>query len=188
MTAPQPRRAAFLDRDGVINADTGYVHRWDDFQFLPGVEEAISRLARADYQVVVVTNQSGIGRGLYSAADYEKLTQNMLRHLNAAGAPVLAVYHCPHAPGSSADGGACDCRKPLPGMLLRAAREHRLDLAQSLLVGDKESDVQAGWAAGVGATILVRGNYPLSPDVCHRVDRVCESLTDAVEYVLRDQG
>jgi len=184
MNSSSKRPAAFLDRDGVINADTGYVHRWQDFQILPGVENALLRLSSAGYQLVIVTNQSGIGRGLYSEAAYLELTRQMTEHLRLCGAPLLAVYHCPHAPESESALAPCDCRKPRPGMLLRAAREHQLDLAHSILIGDKESDVQAGWAAGVARNYLIRGSYPLTDEVCRRVDGIGNSLFDLVNSTL----
>jgi len=108
----------------------------------------------------------------------------MTEHLRLCGAPLLAVYHCPHAPESESALAPCDCRKPRPGMLLRAAREHQLDLAHSILIGDKESDVQAGWAAGVARNYLIRGSYPLTDEVCRRVDSVGNSLFDLVNSTL----
>lgn len=150
-------RAAFLDRDGVINADHGYVHRIDDFHFLPGVVAALRRLAGAGFLPVIVTNQSGIARGLFDEADYRALTAHLLAELAGAGVAVGGVYHCPHHPEGSvaAYRRACDCRKPAPGLLHRAIAELGIDPAASILVGDKASDIAAGRAAGVGRCYLV---------------------------------
>jgi D-glycero-D-manno-heptose 1,7-bisphosphate phosphatase len=150
-------RAAFLDRDGVINRDHGYVHRRKEFEFLPGAIAGMRRLVRAGFALIVVTNQSGIARGYYDAADFEALTDWMLNELSQAGAPVLAVYHCPHHPEGVVPGldRVCSCRKPAPGMLLRARDEHCIDMGRSILIGDKESDITAGKAAGVGVCILI---------------------------------
>ncbi|WP_296643812.1 D-glycero-beta-D-manno-heptose 1,7-bisphosphate 7-phosphatase [Roseinatronobacter sp.] len=145
-------QAAFLDRDGVINCDHGYVYRREEFEFLPGAIVGMRRLVRAGFALIVVTNQSGIARGYYDAADFESLTGWMLNELAQAGAPVLAVYHCPHHPDGVVPGLAtpCNCRKPAPGMLLRARDEHRIDMARSILIGDRVSDMAAARAAGVG--------------------------------------
>lgn len=144
------RRAAFLDRDGVINRDHGYVFRREEFEFVDGALAACARLAQRGFALVVVTNQSGIGRGMYAEADFLRLTDWMTGQFARAGAPLAAVYHCPHHPDES-----CDCRKPAPGMLLRAARELKLDLAHSVLFGDKLSDLQAAAAAGVPHRVLL---------------------------------
>ena len=155
MTAPRP--AAFLDRDGVVNVDRGYVARVEDFEFVAGTLDACRALAQRGYALVIVTNQSGIGRGLYSEADYDVLTRWMRRRFADAGAPLAGVYHCPHHP-TEAQGIyriACDCRKPAPGLLLRAAADLGLDLARSMLFGDKRSDLQAAFAAGVPQRILL---------------------------------
>lgn len=159
---PEPKRtedlrAAFLDRDGVINRDHGYVHRRDDFEFLPGAIAGMRRLVRAGFALIVVTNQSGIARGYYDAAAFEALTSWMLNELAQAAAPVLAVYHCPHHPDGVVPGLAkpCHCRKPAPGMLLRARDDHRIDMARSILIGDRESDIVAARAAGVGRPLLL---------------------------------
>jgi D-glycero-D-manno-heptose 1,7-bisphosphate phosphatase len=159
MTAPQAGRrpAAFLDRDGVINVDRGYVYRREDFEFVPGVLEGARRLAELDFALVVVTNQSGIGRGRYGERDFQALTGWMKDQFAAAGAPLAGVYYCPHHP-TEADGAYridCACRKPAPGMLLRAADELALDLATSVLFGDRASDLMAAEAAGVPRRILL---------------------------------
>jgi D-glycero-D-manno-heptose 1,7-bisphosphate phosphatase len=137
-------RAVFLDRDGVINVDRGYVHRIEDFEFVPGIPFMLRELQLDGWRLVVVTNQSGIGRGLFTEDDYERVTQHMREQLAAHGVRLDGVYHCPHAPEQG-----CGCRKPAPGMLLRAAASLGLDLSRSVLVGDKESDMQAAHAAGL---------------------------------------
>lgn len=149
--------AAFLDRDGVINVDHGYVVRREDFVLVPGVLEAARTLAGLGFQLVVVTNQSGIGRGLYTAADFDALTDWMRGVFAEAGAPLAGVYYCPHHPTDAVGPyrTACRCRKPQPGMLLDAARELRLDLARSVLFGDKPSDLEAAQAAGVPQRVLL---------------------------------
>lgn len=151
------RRAAFLDRDGVINLDRGYVFRREDFEFVPGVLDGARRLHEMGFLLVVISNQSGIGRGLYREADFESLTEWMRGEFRDAGAPLAGVYHCPHHP-TEAIGQyrhACDCRKPAPGMLLAAARDLDVDLSTSAMFGDKTSDLEAARAAGVPLRILL---------------------------------
>jgi D-glycero-D-manno-heptose 1,7-bisphosphate phosphatase len=151
------RPAAFLDRDGVINVDRGYVCRREDFEFVPGVLEGARRLNRMGYALVVVTNQSGIGRGLYTEDDFRTLTQWMVQSFAAAGAPIAGVYYCPHHPTEAVGIYRldCQCRKPTPGMLLQAAGELALDLTASIMFGDRASDLQAAKAAGVPRRILL---------------------------------
>ena len=144
--------AVFLDRDGVINVDHGYVSTWERFEFLPGVPDALRALQDAGYLLVVVSNQSGIGRGYYCEADVESLNQAVAQHLGSTvGVTLSEFYHCPHHP-TEAEGEfrrQCDCRKPAPGMIRQAVLDHGIDLKTSLLVGDKDSDIEAGRAAGV---------------------------------------
>ena len=150
-------RAAFLDRDGVINRDHGYVWRVEDFEFLPGVMDAATALAQWGFTLVVVTNQAGIGRGMYTEADFDRLTGWMCAQFAQAGVAIAGVYHCPHHP-SLAQGDlrmVCRCRKPAPGMLLDAAGDLGLDLAKSVIFGDKCDDMRAGLAAGVGLRVLL---------------------------------
>lgn len=145
------RPAVFLDRDGVLNENRAdYVRTWQQVAFLPGVFQAMQRLAAGPFVVVVVTNQSAVGRGLMSAETLAAINQGIVREVQQAGGRIDAVYACPHTP---ADG--CACRKPQPGMLLAAAQALHIDLARSYLVGDAVSDLHAALAAGC-QPVLVR--------------------------------
>lgn len=142
------RPAAFLDRDGVLNVDHGYAHRIDQLDWVDGAAEAVRLLNEAGYTVIVVTNQSGIARGLYSEADIHAFHAHMQKVLNTQGAHIDAFYHCPHHPDGSVAGFAvdCECRKPGIGMLQQAARDWPLDLTRSFLIGDRDGDMQAAAA------------------------------------------
>lgn len=160
------RPAAFLDRDGVINIDHGYVYRQEDFAFVPGAIEAAAELAGMGYALVVVTNQSGIARGYYTENDFRALTRWMSARFAQAGAPLAGVYHCPHHPeaGDGALRSDCDCRKPAPGMLLAAARDLVLDRSRSVLFGDKCDDLRAARAAGVPFRVLLGKDGAAMPE------------------------
>lgn len=150
------RKALFLDRDGVVNVDYGYVHAPEECVFVDGIFDLV-RLANAtDYQVVVVTNQAGIGRGYFSEAQFLAFMDWMREAFIGQGARIDRVYFCPHhaEAGVGAYKQACSCRKPQPGMLIAAQRELDLDLASSIIVGDKLSDLEAGARAGVGRRFL----------------------------------
>ncbi len=182
------RRAAFLDRDGVINIDHGYVSRWDQFEFMPGAVQAMKRLSDADYTLVVVTNQSGIARGMYTEEDFSLLTRQMCEHLQAHGVPVAGVFHCPHHPkGQRAEFAIdCACRKPRPALLSRAIEHLGLDARTSFMVGDKHSDIQAARAAGVARAYLVAGGdgeREQAPEGV-RPDGVFADLADCVRHVM----
>ena len=142
------QKALFLDRDGVVNKDVGYAHRVDQIEFMPGIFELCRAAHAAGELIIIVTNQSGIGRGYYSEADFHALMQWMCERFTEEGASITAYYFCPHLPED-----ACHCRKPQPGMILQAAREWNIDLAHSRLIGDKESDLEAGRAVGLGKCI-----------------------------------
>jgi len=143
-------KAIFLDRDGVINVDKGYVYRIEDFEFTKGAIKALKYFQSLGYLLIVVTNQSGIGRGYYTLKDFKKLTEWMKNRLKADGIEIKEVYFCPHAP----DAG-CDCRKPAPGMIEKAARDFDIDLKKSWMIGDKISDIEAAKKAGIINTILI---------------------------------
>jgi D-glycero-D-manno-heptose 1,7-bisphosphate phosphatase len=148
------RPAAFLDRDGTLNEDTGYVHRPEEFRWLPGAQATIKLLNDQGYLVVVVTNQAGIGRGFYTESDVRSLHVWMNDQLRPQGAHIDALYFCPHHPeaGLGSYRQMCTCRKPEPGLVLRAASDWGIDLARSIGLGDKESDAEACRRAGVGHT------------------------------------
>ncbi len=152
VNAERRRPAIFLDRDGVVIENrANYVRAWSDVTFYARALEALRRLKNTPYALVIVTNQSAVGRGILTLAQAEEINRQVVAHIRAAGGRIDAAYLCPHAP----DVG-CICRKPQPGMLLRAARDLYLDLPRSWMVGDALTDIQAGQAAGVGHTALVR--------------------------------
>lgn len=160
VSPPPPARALFLDRDGVVNVDRHYVHRIEDFEFVPGIFELCRCASELGFKLVVVTNQAGIGRGYYTEAAFQALTEWMLGEFRARGIEIAAVYHCPFHPtaGVGAYRRESFDRKPHPGMLLRAARDLGLYLSRSVFVGDKDSDMEAGRAAGVGHLIRLVGD------------------------------
>ncbi|HBG07608.1 MAG: D,D-heptose 1,7-bisphosphate phosphatase [Geobacteraceae bacterium GWC2_58_44] len=153
------RKAVFLDRDGTINVEVQYLSRVDDFQFIPGVPWALKRLKDAGYLLVVVTNQSGIGRGYYDEAALQSIHDHMHADLATFGAAIDACYFCPHHPEHATGDYLkdCDCRKPLPGMLQQAALELDIDLAASFMIGDKLADVEAGINAGCTPLLVLTG-------------------------------
>lgn len=150
------RRALFLDRDGVINVDHGYVHTPEQFEFIDGIFDLCRRAVARGYMIVVVTNQAGIGRGYYTEQDFHTLSDWMRAQFLAEGIEIAKIYFCADHPEQGIGEYRCDSilRKPAPGMLLAAARELCIDLAASTLVGDNDTDIQAGIRAGVGCNIL----------------------------------
>lgn len=155
------KKALFLDRDGVINVDHGYVHQVEEFEFMPGIFALCRRFQAEGYAIFVITNQTGIGRGFYQESDFNTLTQWMLAQFKQKGITISAVYHCPHHPTEALGDFLkhCECRKPQPGMILQAATEWLLDLEQSVFIGDKQSDMQAAANAGVGRKVLLSSRY-----------------------------
>ncbi|HNU04078.1 MAG TPA: D-glycero-beta-D-manno-heptose 1,7-bisphosphate 7-phosphatase [Anaerolineae bacterium] len=178
------RPALFLDRDGVLNENRAdYVRTWQQVVILPGVLTAMQRLAASPFAVVVVTNQSAVGRGLLSRQVLAAINQGIVREVQQAGGRIDAVYACPHTPEAG-----CTCRKPRPGMLLQAARELEIDLARSWLVGDAVSDMQAAAAAGCRPVLVRTGRgmkqaLGLALHGLHHVP-VRADLAEAVNWIL----
>jgi len=149
-------RGLFLDRDGVVNIEKNYVSRISDFEFTEGIFELCRKYSSENYLIFIITNQAGIARGYYSEEDFLCLTEWMIEQFRLHGITITRVYHCPHHPEIT---GSCDCRKPNPGMILKAAKEFDLDLSESILIGDKESDLQAGRNAGIKEENLLFFNH-----------------------------
>ena len=145
------QKALFLDRDGVINVEKDYLYKIDDFEFIEGIFDLCKYYQDLGYLIIVVTNQSGIARKYYSEEDFLNLTDWMVEKFRMRDIIISKVYYCPHHPDIS---GSCSCRKPNPGMLLEAKKDFNLDLASSVIVGDKERDIEAGLNAGLKETYL----------------------------------
>jgi D-glycero-D-manno-heptose 1,7-bisphosphate phosphatase len=167
--------AVFVDRDGTIIEDRDYCCNPVDVKIFPGVAEALERLKSKDFKLIVITNQSGIGRRLFTTEQYRAVEAEVLRQLGES--LIDATYFCPHVPDQS-----CSCRKPAPGMVAEAARDHGIDLSRSFLVGDKDSDVECGRNAGV-RTIRVKTG-PQSDTTGSKADWVAADLPAAVEIIL----
>ncbi|MDR1084550.1 MAG: HAD family hydrolase [Deltaproteobacteria bacterium] len=176
-----PFPAVFLDRDGTLNADIGYLWQWTDWRWLPGIPESLVRLKEAGLKLIVVSNQAGIAKGLYSPADVTELhrqaNQDLLTKWNLT---LDGLYFCPHHP----DYEKCDCRKPAPGLILRAASEHNIDLKISYLAGDKLSDVQAGLAAGLKPYLVRTGHGLLEEPLCPPEITIARDLNEVADLIL----
>ena len=151
------RPALFLDRDGVVNVDHGYVHKADNIEFVDGIFELVQLAHGNGFAVVIVTNQAGIARGYYTEQCFQSLSHWMMDCFAEAGAPIDAIYHCPHHPteGLGANKQDCQCRKPRPGLILQAMADLSIDIPYSILIGDKPSDLVAGQRAGVPHLFLL---------------------------------
>ena len=143
-------KTIFLDRDGVINKDINYLYNINDFIFIDGIFDACQYFKKLGYQIIIITNQSGIARGLYNTQDYQTLTQWMLDQFKEKGIQILDIFYCPHGPKSN-----CGCRKPKPGMILEAKNKHDIDLKLSWMIGDSETDIKAASNSGIPNTILL---------------------------------
>ena len=153
-------KAAFFDRDGVLNVDKSYLYKIEDLEWIDGAKEALAYLTQKGYTIFVVTNQSGIARGYYTVADMEKLHEFMAQQVAAAGGKIEKFYYCPHLPeGKVAEYAVdCDCRKPKPGLILRAFAEYDIDKNAAFLIGDKPRDVKSAEAAGIKGCLFEGGN------------------------------
>ena len=166
-------KTIFLDRDGVINHEVNYLHKISDFKFVSGALEACRDFQNKGYHIIIVTNQSGIERGIYTENDYQILTDWMLGQFIRSKIKILDVLHCPHGPESN-----CECRKPRPGLLLKAKNLYNIDMQNSWMIGDKESDIQAAKKSDVVQTILVRSGHSineLNTDAQYIIDSIEQS-------------
>jgi D-glycero-D-manno-heptose 1,7-bisphosphate phosphatase len=175
-------RAVFLDRDGTLNVETEYLHRPEDVVLYPQAGPALRRLSQAGFKLVIVTNQSGIGRGYYTVADMEAVNARLTAELARMGAPIDRIYFAPEAPDQPSRG-----RKPSPQLLFDARDEMQLDLAESFMIGDKLIDLECGWNAGVKKSILVRTGYGAdyeqeNPGLTERA-WIVDDLTQAAERI-----
>jgi len=181
------QKALFLDRDGVVNFDKHYVGRIADFEFIPGVFDTLRLAIEQGYLLLIVTNQAGIARGYYTQDDYKELTTWMVDEFKKEDITITQVYHCPfHVDGVVPEfTGESSMRKPNPGMLLLAQKEHGLNLPESIMIGDKESDIEAGERAGVGQTVRVTQE----DDVDTKADFIIDTIARLPRVLgWRDQG
>ncbi|MBC8552304.1 MAG: D-glycero-beta-D-manno-heptose 1,7-bisphosphate 7-phosphatase [Candidatus Brocadiales bacterium] len=170
-------KTIFLDRDGVINKEVGYLHKIKDFEFIDGVFDACLYFQSLDYQIIIVTNQSGIERGYYSENDFHIVNNWMLEQFKGRGVDILDVFFCPHGPESN-----CDCRKPKPGMFNQANDKHNIDIKNSWMIGDKEADIQAANTAGIENTILVKSGHAID-EKNSKAKFVLNSIEQAKEVI-----
>ena len=177
--------AIFLDRDGVINVDTGYVYLVDDFKFIDGVIDALLQLKQKGYLLVVVTNQSGIARGLFTEDQFMSLTEWMDWSLADRGVDLDGIYFCPHHPSEGSDQyrKSCTCRKPGPDMILDAVKHLDIDLTRSYMVGDKPSDMKAAINAGVAHKILVETGKAITEEGRALAEAIYPSLVEFADGV-----
>ena len=177
--------AIFLDRDGVINvppARKRYVTQWNEFRFLPGVLSGLRKLRGTGRRVVVVSNQAGVGRGIFPRTRLQEITRNMRRAVETDGGRIHAVYYCIHTPQRR-----CRCRKPRTGLLLQAARRFSLDLKRSFVVGDNATDIEMGRTAGCGTVLVLSGmtGREEASRIQPAPDFIARNLADAVRWILR---
>ena len=171
------QKAIFLDRDGVINKELNYLFKIEDFEFIHGVFETCKYLISLDYQIIIITNQSGISRGYYTEKDYKILTNWMKSQFKKNGIRILDVIHCPHLPEEN-----CQCRKPKPGMLITARDKYDIDMDKSWLIGDKEDDIIAANKAGISQTILVRSGHKINESACNS-NLIINSIFDTKKVI-----
>jgi len=170
-------KTIFLDRDGVINKEVNYLYEIEEFEFIDGIFETCRYLLNLDYELIIITNQSGISKGYYSENDFQKINKWMLEEFKKNGVTISDVFHCPHSPEDN-----CLCRKPLPGMILHAQKKHKIDLAKSWLVGDKETDIIAANKSGIVQTILVRSGHKID-ESSSSANYIIDSIKDLREII-----
>lgn len=174
-------KVAFLDRDGLLNEDIGYLYKWEHFKYNKLVIPALLKLLDAGYHLIVVTNQSGIARGYYTEKDFHLLNLKMIENLQEHGIHLKDVFYCPHYIGGKVEKYIvdCNCRKPKPGLLIKAQQKYKIELDKSVLFGDKLSDLEAGEAAGILHNYLVNGNRQFATN-----KKIFKNLLSATDHFL----
>ncbi|MCL4499486.1 MAG: D-glycero-beta-D-manno-heptose 1,7-bisphosphate 7-phosphatase [Chloroflexi bacterium] len=180
------RGAVFIDRDGTINAEVGYLGKIDALALLPGAIKAIQHLSEVGLDVFIVTNQAGVARGYFDEEVIRAIHRKLAEELAQAGAFVRAIYYCPHHPDFPGDGcGTCSCRKPLPGMLFMAAADYGIDLSESFMVGDTVKDIETGRNAGCKSVLVLTGYGKEEKEkLTVRPDFIAEDLLGAAEWII----
>jgi D,D-heptose 1,7-bisphosphate phosphatase len=176
------RKAVFLDRDGTINFDPGYLNDPGQFRFYPGAVEALRQLSEAGYLIIIISNQSGIARGYFGEDTLKKIHDKMLSAFLAGGITITGIYYCPHHPDDQ-----CECRKPSPKMVLEAARDNAIDLGNSFFIGDRESDIKTGKNAGCETVLVLTGAGKETQKAIKdesRPDYVAKDLPEAARWII----
>ncbi len=174
---PSFQKALFLDRDGIINIDHGYVSKIEDFEFSEEIFDLVKLFSDAGYLIFIVTNQSGIGRGYYTEDDFTILTEWMKKRFQEKGIKIEEVYYCPHVPEAQ-----CQCRKPLTGMIDKALKDYPLDLSHSWLIGDEQSDIDLANNVGIGMSVTIKKSK-IYQYISH-----CESISLCDKFIEENQG
>ena len=173
-------KAVFFDRDGTIVEDTGYIHKAEDFKLLPNAIEGLRRLRK--FMIFIVTNQSGIGRGIYKLEDFKKFNDRMIEELGKHKIRIEKIYYCPHAPEHN-----CDCRKPKTKLLEEARGEFEINLEKSFVIGDQTADIELGKNANCRSILVLTGNGNKTKNEI-KADFVAEDLLDAAKWILKNDN
>jgi len=173
-------KALFLDRDGIINVDKKHLFRVEECEFVDGIVELCQYAIKCGYIIIIVTNQAGIAKGYYTESDMHKLHEHIRLEFSKNDIEISGIYYCPHHPDYT---GTCNCRKPEPGMILSAKKDHNIDLGRSILIGDKLSDAEAGDRAGVGYCLVVKGLYDISGTNKYRI---FENLMGVKTFIMQE--
>ena len=182
-------RAVFLDRDGVICEDTDYLHRIEDLKFITGSIEAISKISKMDFKIIIPASQSGIGRGYYTERDFHKVMKFMIKEILQNGGRIDGYYFCPHhlTEGKGKYKIDCKCRKPKTGMIEDAVRDFKLDLKDCYVIGDKTDDIQMGKNAGCKTILVKTGKAGLDGHFVVKPDYIAKDLNEAIKHIMEEE-
>lgn len=175
----------FLDRDGVINRDSSeFIKSWQEFHFLPGSLKALKELTLAGFKLLLITNQSGLARGFFSEQTLQDIHQRMCHQIAAAGGQITDIFYCPHAPGDN-----CECRKPKPGLIIQASKKYGIDPHQTIMIGDRASDLECGFKAGCQGGILIKSQHWGSAikTLTNKPLYTADTLLEAVQWIMQDK-